>query len=119
MQMGQKNFSCRHPNPALRNVDFLLPPYLVTVTEPWINATVRCGDDEGDEITKLHSLFASFPVIAAEPEAVPLAEWILHFRHSPVSSNNKQHGAAFATLTPTYSPDRWGIVEERQGIGKH
>lgn len=54
--MGQKNFSCRHSNPALRNVDFLLSPHLVTVTEPWISATVKCGDDEGDEITKYYLL---------------------------------------------------------------
>lgn len=66
----------------------------------------------------LPSLFASFPVIAAEPEAIPLAE-IFPFRNPPVSSINKQHGAAFTTLTPTYSSDWWGIVEERQGIGKH
>lgn len=100
--MGQKNFSCRHPNPALRNVDFHLPPYLVTVTEPWINATVRCGDDEGDEITKhcILYLHPSLSLLLSQKQSL----W-LNFRHSPVSSNNKQHGAAFATLTPSYSPD--------------
>lgn len=54
----------------------------------------------------LCSLFALFPVIAAEPEAVPVVEMILRFRNHLVSWVTKQYGVgpAFTThhLSPTY-----------------
>lgn len=114
MWTGLKNSSCRHSNPALWSMDFHLTPHLVTVTKTWWRRW------RGWNNKTVPSLFASFPVIAAEPEVVPLAE-ILSFRNPPVSSIVKQRGAgpAFTTFTPTYSSDWWSIVEEWQGIGNH
>lgn len=60
----------------------------------------------------LCSLFASSPVIAAEPEAVPVAE-IFNFKNRSACSVFKQYGVGPVL---TYSSDWWGIVEEGQRI---